>query len=487
MLPYTIILDDSGEAEVFLVHEVDEEGNPVGDALGEFTEPGEAALLIYSLMQEGEPEEDAPEAEPAEEPEEDEPAAEEEEDEEEEDEAAARRPSRTGKDAKKGSPFAHKRPAIGATDKADTNTEESLESSNKPNKSVMDRAKAFMAGLLPKRQPKMLAGKEAAQVYGFKALGEGWWIGVFSNNFKDRDNEILTAGAHERYILRANFGYVDMPELWFHHIPGSRHGKAVFIDEADHLIYAVGKFDDTPLGKAFEKFYRSTDWKPGMSHGFRVPAWAKTRDGLILEYNTFEISTLDLDSAANPYTKFVTVEDIEMALSASQRAALLDERIPKNIRSLVETQHRQFAQQGKSLEAVLGDAAFKDYVDLSEKKKKPGAAAKSHDEDSDETEKSLDAKFFEAQGQLMADMLKQLNTQAKALIGFGEMLKDVAEEIGLEVTPASSSDETEVDEDDEDWDDELEEDEPEPKKARRKLAAKRRGNDDDNWLGLNLG
>jgi hypothetical protein len=185
------------------------------------------------------------------------------------------------------------------------------------------------------------------------------------------------------------------------------------------------------------------------------------------------------------------MEDVKMALTESQREALLDARIPKNIRTLVEQNHAQLASQGKSLEAMLGSESFKDYVDLSEHEDgdKPAKSGKESKASGDK-----DAKFFEAQGQLMADILTSVNTQGKALRAFGLLLKDVAEEIGLEIVAASEADETEVpegDEEDDDLDFDLEDDdeesEPEPRKARRKLESKRRGKDnEDTFLGLRL-
>jgi hypothetical protein len=494
-IPFFINVEGEEGSEQYCVYPQDADGQPTSaESLGCFDNAGDAALLILSLMSEGE-ETEEPEAEPEAVP-----------------QAASGKPKPKKKDDEgeawdapmDSEPDDHpnKKPKAEAEDASDApsdvstdpikaagiNTEADGETSDKASKRPLARIVDFIKSLTSRASKKEQIGTDAPlAANSFKALGNGWWIGVFSNNFKDREGEILTAAAHERYILRANLGYVPMPELWFHHIPGSRHGKAVFIDEADHLIYAVGKFDDTEMGKAFEEFYLTTDWRPGMSHGFRFEPWAKTKDGLILDYNTFEISVLDLDKAANPFTSFVTLEDMKMALSTSQREALLDKRLPANIRTLVETAHDQFAKAGKALEQELGADAYKEYIDLTAQTDGDSTAEKGQDA-------TLDAKFFEAQGQLIADLLAGQTKTINLIIAQGKMLKaqkaeldELREELDLEVTPASESDETELDEeDDEDWDDELEPDEDEAKsvagKARERIGAKKKSEDDDNWL-----
>ena len=158
---------------------------------------------------------------------------------------------------------------------------------------------------------------------GFKALGQGYWIASFTNNFQDSHGEILTAKAHDRYVRRVKLGLVPMPELWHWHKEGTRHGEALWLDRVgDHLVVAVGKFDDTPAGKAAEAYYLKHKGEYVNSHGFLSPPWAILPDGTIEDYVTFEITTLPRGKEANRFTSFEEVlamavtKEVEQSINA---------------------------------------------------------------------------------------------------------------------------------------------------------------------------
>lgn len=152
----------------------------------------------------------------------------------------------------------------------------------------------------------------------FKALGNGYWVGWYSNNFEDRETEIIAAEAHDKFISRLNAGIMPMPELWFWHIPGTKHGKAIWVDRIGHMVVSIGRFDDTPFGKLMQEHYEATNAVYAMSHGFTADKSRHFRDGVWYDINTFEESPLAPEAAANVWTLFSEVKSMasEQALAA---------------------------------------------------------------------------------------------------------------------------------------------------------------------------
>lgn len=142
----------------------------------------------------------------------------------------------------------------------------------------------------------------------FKAAdGKHYWIARYTNNFEDRDKEILSQKAHESYVARVDLGFVPPPELWAYHTKGSRHGQADQVWMHENFVFAIGHFDNTPEGEQAIKGYQSLKGKIELSHGFTFPKWA-LKDGVYESYNTFEISTLPVNAASNPFTSFEEID-----------------------------------------------------------------------------------------------------------------------------------------------------------------------------------
>lgn len=217
-------------------------------------------------------------------------------------------------------------------------------------------------GLLEKalriiRRPR----KEQEVVIGFKALGNGKWMATFTNNFEDRQKQILTEKAHDRYIARLDTGLVPMPVLRHWHVAGSEHGVAEWVGRAGHMVVAVGRFDDTPQGRAAEKAYQRTPDKYGVSHKYFYPLWAE-KAGAIEEYNAFEISTAPRGAEINPYTGFSTIqEDVPMPLDEmkkkSLRAIFKDEDAFESAMKAIEASEKQ---GDKIAELAVNFKAFAD-------------------------------------------------------------------------------------------------------------------------------
>jgi len=216
------------------------------------------------------------------------------------------------------------------------------------------------AGMMEMEDDEDMPHKSAFSV--FKANGQYYWSAMWSNNFIDRDDEILTEKAHEKYLARLRMGLVPMPILRYWHIPGTEHGKALWVGGEGHMMLAVGDFEDSDIARAFIKEYRTHRKK--VSHGFRFPDWAKrpvqlTEVGKSVmvydDYNTFEISPLPPHVAANLLTD---LEVDTMKVNEEIRADL------ERIIGKAKTDGILTKAQEASKDAEKEGHAYKDFADL---------------------------------------------------------------------------------------------------------------------------
>lgn len=229
------------------------------------------------------------------------------------------------------------------------------------------------------------------QFTGFKAIGDGLWIAAHTNNLEDRDQEILTHKAHERYVARVNSGLVDMPELWHWHMKGTRYGQAKWLGHVGHVVVAVGTFDDTPVGQAAEAHLKKNAKDYELSHGFTFPVWAF--DGKhYVDYNTFEISTLPKGKASNRYTPFTVIQEDLMPVTDEQRLSLEAMFGDKAAEIL---QHVESAEKTVNKAVELG-ARYKDFSDVTEQPE-----AETEKQAAPAIDTSVLGMLFEAQGAIV--------------------------------------------------------------------------------------
>ena len=212
---------------------------------------------------------------------------------------------------------------------------------------------------------------------GFKALGDRWFA-WWSNAFEDHDGEFFSEKAIDEYVRRVDVGAVPYPELWLWHTPGTKHGEAEWVGRIGHFAVAAGVFDDTPAGKAAQAHYAKAGSDYGMSHGFTYDPGQK-RDGVFHQFNTFEISVLPAQAAANPYTAFREVFDMEMD---DEKFAFLARVLgsEETARQLVTATE----DKSRAMEAL--DVRYKDFVRMDE----PAVKAEDDEEDEPETEAAPD-------------------------------------------------------------------------------------------------
>ena len=225
---------------------------------------------------------------------------------------------------------------------------------------------AIVRAVLGSDKPELKTGA------GFKALGNAWFA-WWSNNFIDHDGEYFAEKAIDEYVRRVDVGAVPMPELWLWHTPGTKHGKAEWVGRIGHFAVAAGSFDDTPAGKAAQAHYAKANGDYGMSHGFTYDPGQKS-DGVFHQFNTFEISVLPAKAAANPYTAFSEVFDMEMDEEkfAFLARVLGSEEIAQQLVTATEDKSR-------AMEAL--DVRYKDFVRMDE----PAVKAEDDEEDEEDT------------------------------------------------------------------------------------------------------
>lgn len=322
-------------------------------------------------------------------------------------------------------------------------------------------------GLLPKEEVTGL-GKLLTEG-GIKSLGKGYFIGAFTNNFRDREGEIITGKAIDGMIDRIHAGLIPYPELWYKHLPYTKHGKTFFIARAGNIAYCVGRYDDTPLGALMEKLYKSKPGAWAMSHGFEFPTWAFDEDTKeYAEINTFEISALPPELAANLITPFKTIEAIKMGLTKEQLAQLAKETSPE-IAAVIAEQHKGFEKLSETVKEVLG-TSYKDFTKANGGKKETPAEEEEEAKADVTAIGALVGDMIEAQAETMELVLALVDHQKRQ----DGRLADVLTALGIDAAAASEAEATEIAEaaaDEESADEESEK----AKKARAALARKNAG------------
>ncbi len=248
-----------------------------------------------------------------------------------------------------------------------------------------------------------------------KDLNGNWrWMATFTNNFKDRDGEIISEKALDDYIERVNSGLIPLPELWLGHIEGPKHGQADMVFGVGSFVTAVGSFDKTPDAEKAVDFYKKNAAKVSLSHGFTFPSWG-LKNGIYDVVNVFEISVLPAPLvASNPFTEF-EVNNMKQ-ISPEQQTALSLVFGKEKVDAIIETRRQQ------SEEIKAAGVAFKDFAEVPAE-----APAEEPSRAEAETVKPLAdmlTDLIEAQGEL----LSVLTAQGKAIKAMQESVatKDAA-------------------------------------------------------------
>jgi hypothetical protein len=235
----------------------------------------------------------------------------------------------------------------------------------------------------------------------FKHNGKYYWLARHTNNFEDRDAEILSGKSHDAYAARVGMGMVDKPELWLWHSKGSALGKADVVwthrpkDYSDVcFVFALGHFADDPISQRAAKQLEKRNGKVELSHGFTYPSWA-LKDGVYETYNTFEISVLPEGMAANPYTSF---EEIQVMARSDKQNQWIKDIGGEELLARVERAESESEKDSETLKAL--DRRYKAFADAIQDK----GADKPH-VDTMQLLKTV-AELIDAQGELEAMVTK---------------------------------------------------------------------------------
>lgn len=140
----------------------------------------------------------------------------------------------------------------------------------------------------------------------FKSHGKLQWIGVPTNKFQDRVNDILSDAAHKKFVKMLKEGQAEMPKLFPWHT--GEIGQTTWVDYDDRGFLVAGG----TINKNYEEFMinlvGNTVEPLGMSHGMwnKDIKRDKENSNVIIEYKSFEFSFLPQSQAANLLTSFTT-------------------------------------------------------------------------------------------------------------------------------------------------------------------------------------
>lgn len=136
----------------------------------------------------------------------------------------------------------------------------------------------------------------------------GWRAILFpTNNFKDRDGEIITKAAHEEYVEWVNKNMDCAPVFCTWHIPGTARTYPM-----DFVGFDNGfMIESCPLTETEAAQLLKMQEKQDI--GLSIGGIALQRNGnIITKYRKFEVSDLPLERAANPFT------DVELISKEAQ-------------------------------------------------------------------------------------------------------------------------------------------------------------------------
>lgn len=149
----------------------------------------------------------------------------------------------------------------------------------------------------------------AFKTYTTKDGKETWFTLWPTNSYEDREGEFFTSEALKNFVERHQDEEVK-GQAWFWHVPGSKFGTIYHQDIIeDHFLFQLGKFDDTPVGRAFKEFFSAhpdghlkiAPWGWGASHGFAYVRSDRERDGTYRWLDIKESTVLPVHHAANIY------------------------------------------------------------------------------------------------------------------------------------------------------------------------------------------
>lgn len=132
------------------------------------------------------------------------------------------------------------------------------------------------------------------------AKGDWRWVGWVSNNFMDRDGDIISKEAHEEFVSWLDQHPEWTPAFLSWHTPKTiRKNRVDFWDFRNGFLVMSGKLEPDEA-RGLLKAQKVTNL--GMSHGTLVLSRDPKDQRVISKYRMYEASDLALENAANPFT-----------------------------------------------------------------------------------------------------------------------------------------------------------------------------------------
>ena len=183
---------------------------------------------------------------------------------------------------------------------------------------VVDKVKEIFS--IPEKK------EEVEHIMSFKLLkdaeGNDRWLGWFTNNYKDKEGEIISDEAHKEFVsyLDANPDKAPMFRSW--HTPGTDREYPIDFWDYDNGFFLVGGKLKSEEAVGLQKAIDYTEGKIGLSHGF-YGVRDKNDSRVIVRYRTFEISDLPLAKAANGWTGLDLIQKEALSMDKAKRDYLV--------------------------------------------------------------------------------------------------------------------------------------------------------------------
>jgi len=310
---------------------------------------------------------------------------------------------------------------------ADVLVKEDKEVITEENKSFLKKIEEQLSKLTDAVFPKEKnenGVKEGIYLYKDTDTNEYHWIARYSNNLKDRDNDIISAKSHRRFVERVESGLAPYPELWLWHVKDWRIGQAdvVMFDDVEQKEagFAIAKGHFLPGCQPVAEWLEKQRDQLGVSHG--MPKSSIVRDDadprIIVEHETREISPLPAKRASNLFTGFVSLgkEVNEMSIPEDKKKALIKSGLSEDILSRIEEQNSKDA-----------DAAEEKGLEAKEANEETATVEETAEATQETGETSPDKKEEKATDE---DPLEQYPTRSEVVDAIAPMLKEINEKIG---------------------------------------------------------
>lgn len=138
--------------------------------------------------------------------------------------------------------------------------------------------------------------------------GTMYWVGVPTNKFKDREDDIFSDISHRKLVKSLTNNEWSYPDLHiWHNKPAV--GKATWVDYDERGFLVAGGVIHKEYQELVETLVKTSiqNNEPlGMSQGIYTKDLKRDSDGVIIEYKPFEFTFLPHSNACNILTSFTT-------------------------------------------------------------------------------------------------------------------------------------------------------------------------------------